>query len=202
MAFLRRRTMFGSLGRLRGTSMHECARRTQDWLFFSVIRHTRQRRPSPMISSTSARSSVARRACEREVALNRRLAPKSYLGVAHFTGPRRWHARTSYRHASVRRRHSSGFDGQERSTSSRSAASDCRDSGTVSHQRHSWTVDRGSGDGRCDLCPLGGEHRGAAAPSRHCDLSCGRLRGGASCRPVRFGSWCAVRTAPRRPSHR
>ncbi len=26
-------------------------------------------------------------ACEREVALNRRLAPKSYLGVAHFTGP-------------------------------------------------------------------------------------------------------------------
>ena len=27
------------------------------------------------------------RACEREVALNRRLAPDSYLGVAHFTDP-------------------------------------------------------------------------------------------------------------------
>ena len=27
------------------------------------------------------------RACEHEVALNRRLSPDSYLGVAHFTGP-------------------------------------------------------------------------------------------------------------------
>ena len=30
---------------------------------------------------------VEQRACEHEVALNRRLAPDSYLGVAHFTGP-------------------------------------------------------------------------------------------------------------------
>jgi hypothetical protein len=34
--------------------------------------------------STPARR---RRACDREVALNRRLSPNSYVGVAHFTGP-------------------------------------------------------------------------------------------------------------------
>ena len=35
-------------------------------------------------------STPARReeACQREVTLNRRLAPDSYLGVAHFAGPR------------------------------------------------------------------------------------------------------------------
>ena len=39
-------------------------------------------------STPQAREQV----CQREVALNRRLAPSSYLGVAHLTGPQEGHA--------------------------------------------------------------------------------------------------------------
>ena len=61
-------------------------------------------------------STPARRehACQREVALNSRLSPNSYLGVAHFTGPQRRSGRTSDRDASLRGRHSPGIAGQDR----------------------------------------------------------------------------------------
>ena len=43
------------------------------------------------------------RACSREVELNSRLSPGSYLGVAHLDRPRRRSRRTDRRHAAVSR---------------------------------------------------------------------------------------------------
>ena len=87
MACRRRRTLSKSLGRSRETLTLRCARRTPAWWFFSVTRHTRPRSRSRPTFSTSAHRIVEQHACEREVALNSRLSPNSYLGVAHFTGP-------------------------------------------------------------------------------------------------------------------
>jgi hypothetical protein len=46
---------------------------------------------------------LRKRACEHEVALNRRLAPDSYLGVAHFSDPQGWRRRTGDCDARLRR---------------------------------------------------------------------------------------------------
>ena len=80
-----------------------------------VTRHSRPRNHVVTdFLDFSTLGTSCRHACEREVVLNRRLAPDSYLGVGHFSGPAGRSGRTGHRDAPLRGLHSAGLAGQKR----------------------------------------------------------------------------------------